>query len=58
MALVLTSMTSCVLAAAVMGSSTAYWLTENPDFDGRVLVVESGCLVRVGDDHASTEQYS
>lgn len=29
----------CV-GGAMMGSSTAYWLGENPDFDGSVLVVE------------------
>jgi glycine/D-amino acid oxidase-like deaminating enzyme len=29
-----------IVGGAVMGSSTAYWLTDNPDFTGRVLVVE------------------
>ncbi|WP_224815930.1 FAD-binding oxidoreductase [Hasllibacter sp. MH4015] len=29
-----------VVGGAIMGSSTAWWLTENPDFDGTVLVVE------------------
>ncbi|NND75476.1 MAG: FAD-binding oxidoreductase [Ilumatobacter sp.] len=29
----------CV-GGAMMGSSVAYWLSENPDFDGQVLVVE------------------
>ena len=29
-----------IVGGAVMGSSTAYWLSENPDFAGRVLVVE------------------
>ena len=29
-----------IIGGAVMGSSTAYWLSENPDYDGTVLVVE------------------
>lgn len=29
-----------IIGGAMMGSSTAWWLTQNPDFDGRVLVVE------------------
>ena len=29
-----------IVGGAVMGSSTAYWLTGNPDFKGRVLVIE------------------
>ncbi|HRX35184.1 MAG TPA: FAD-dependent oxidoreductase [Aestuariivirga sp.] len=29
-----------IVGGAVMGSSTAYWLSENADFGGRVLVVE------------------
>jgi glycine/D-amino acid oxidase-like deaminating enzyme len=29
-----------IVGGAIMGSSTAWWLTETPDFDGRVLVVE------------------
>ncbi len=29
-----------IVGGAIMGSSTAWFLTENPDFDGRVLVVE------------------
>lgn len=29
-----------IVGGAVMGSSTAYWLTESPDSKGRVLVVE------------------
>lgn len=29
-----------IIGGAIMGSSTAWFLTENPDFDGRVLVVE------------------
>ncbi len=29
-----------IAGGAVMGSSTAYWLTDNPDFKGRVLVIE------------------
>ncbi|MEZ5924205.1 MAG: FAD-binding oxidoreductase [Hyphomicrobiaceae bacterium] len=29
-----------IVGGAVMGSSTAYWLTDSPDFKGRVLVVE------------------
>lgn len=29
-----------IVGGAVMGSSTAYWLTAGPDFKGRVLVVE------------------
>ena len=29
-----------IIGGAIMGSSTAYWLTRDPDFQGRVLVVE------------------
>lgn len=29
-----------IIGGAVMGSSTAYWLSENPDYDGNILVVE------------------
>ncbi|MEJ6393898.1 FAD-binding oxidoreductase [Gymnodinialimonas sp. 2305UL16-5] len=29
-----------IVGGAIMGSSTAWWLTENPDFNGSVLVVE------------------
>lgn len=29
-----------IVGGAIMGSSAAYWLTANPDFRGRVLVVE------------------
>ena len=29
-----------IIGGAMMGSSAAWWLTRNPDFDGRVLVVE------------------
>ena len=29
-----------IIGGAIMGSSTAWFLTENPDFDGRVLVIE------------------
>jgi len=29
-----------IIGGAVMGSSTAYWLTESPDFDGTILVIE------------------
>jgi len=29
-----------IVGGAIMGSSTAWFLTENKDFDGRVLVVE------------------
>ena len=29
-----------IIGGAMMGSSTAWWLSRNPDFDGRVLVVE------------------
>ncbi|HAQ04900.1 MAG: NAD(P)/FAD-dependent oxidoreductase [Acidimicrobiales bacterium] len=29
-----------IIGGAVMGSSSAYWLSENPDYDGNVLVVE------------------
>lgn len=29
-----------IIGGAVMGSSSAYFLTENPDFDGTVLVIE------------------
>jgi len=29
-----------IIGGAIMGSSAAWFLTENPDFDGRVLVVE------------------
>lgn len=29
-----------IVGGAIMGSSTAWFLTDNPDFDGRILVVE------------------
>lgn len=29
-----------IIGGAIMGSSTAWWLTQSPDFKGRVLVVE------------------
>ena len=29
-----------IIGGAIMGSSTAWFLTDNPDFDGRVLVIE------------------
>ena len=29
-----------IIGGAIMGSSTAYWLTRDPDFRGRVLVIE------------------
>ncbi|MDJ1017678.1 MAG: FAD-binding oxidoreductase [Paracoccaceae bacterium] len=29
-----------IIGGAIMGSSTAWFLTDNPDFDGRILVVE------------------
>lgn len=29
-----------IIGGAIMGSSTAWWLSRNPDFNGRVLVVE------------------
>lgn len=29
-----------IIGGAMLGSSTAWWLTQNPDFDGQVLVVE------------------
>ena len=29
-----------IIGGAMLGSSTAWWLTQNPDFDGKVLVVE------------------
>ena len=29
-----------IIGGAVMGSSTAYWLSENPDYDGNILVIE------------------
>ena len=28
-----------IVGGAVIGSSVAYWLSENPDYDGSVLVV-------------------
>ena len=36
----MTPMTSSSLAGAIMGSSTAWFLTEQKDFQGRVLVIE------------------
>ena len=35
-----TAYDTVIVGGAVMGSSVAYWLSENPDFDGPVLVVE------------------
>ena len=32
-----------IVGGGVIGSSAAYWLTENPDFDGSILVVERDC---------------
>ncbi len=29
-----------IIGGAMMGSSTAWWLSRNPDFDGRILVIE------------------
>jgi glycine/D-amino acid oxidase-like deaminating enzyme len=29
-----------IIGGAVMGSSTAYWLSENPDYDGNIVVIE------------------
>ncbi len=29
-----------IIGGAIMGSSTAWWLSRNPDFNGRILVVE------------------
>lgn len=29
-----------IIGGGIMGASTAWWLTQDPDFDGRVLVVE------------------
>ena len=39
-----------IIGGAIMGSSTAWWLTRNPDFKGRVLVVERDPSY----EHAST----
>ncbi|MGB1235103.1 MAG: NAD(P)/FAD-dependent oxidoreductase [Planktomarina sp.] len=35
-----TSYDVVIIGGAIMGSSTAWWLTQNPDFNGSVLVVE------------------
>ena len=35
-----TSYDVVIVGGAIHGSSTAWFLTENPDFDGSVLVVE------------------
>jgi len=35
-----TSYDVVIIGGAIMGSSTAWWLTRNPDFNGSVLVVE------------------
>jgi glycine/D-amino acid oxidase-like deaminating enzyme len=35
-----TSYDVVIIGGAIMGSSTAWFLTENPDFNGRVLVIE------------------
>ncbi|SMX22005.1 NAD(P)/FAD-dependent oxidoreductase [Boseongicola aestuarii] len=35
-----TSYDVVIIGGAIMGSSVAWWLTKNPDFDGSVLVVE------------------
>ena len=40
-----------VVGGAALGSSIAYWLSENPDYDGSILVVEqigrASCRERV-----------
>ena len=46
-----------IIGGAVMGSSTAYWLSENADYDGNVVVIEpdptyaqsSTCLLYTSD---------
>ena len=45
-----------IVGGAVMGSSLAYWLSENPDYDGTVLVVEidSTYQLEIGRAHVLT----
>lgn len=51
-----------IVGGAVIGSSVAYWLTENPDFDGSILVVERDSSYEFSSTALSTsairQQYS
>ncbi|GIT76397.1 MAG: hypothetical protein Ct9H300mP31_09280 [Acidimicrobiaceae bacterium] len=45
-----------IVGGAVMGSSVAYWLSENPDFDGSVRVCGDGPDLRAVLDHPVRSQ--
>lgn len=57
-----TSYDIVVVGGAVIGSSVAYWLTENPDFRGSILVVERDSTYEFSSTALSTsairQQYS